>query len=244
MFSRRVHPFSRMFCVVVIVATTFLCHSAVLLLAIWVAVLLPASIQLGIAKKHLLFCVAVLGPITIGLLVTWGILVGAPPGAPPHSAPLSGISFAGIIAWRLLVIPATFQIMFLALPARELIETLYTVGIRGEFFLVVLGAMAILPDLKRKMLQISDACRAAGLMKGLSLIDRSIQVPFILRGLVAWSLRGAIRRAENWQQRRLLDNIAMKWMGARSISREMILMGFPLIWLGYETSRIIAGKIL
>ncbi|MHB1954393.1 MAG: energy-coupling factor transporter transmembrane component T family protein, partial [Sulfobacillus sp.] len=195
-------------------------------------IMLPIAAWVKILRSHLIFCATVIGPIGFGLILVWGVVVGAPPLQNLHSNPLGGAMYAAIVLTRLLVISALMQITLLSLTTSELMTTVYALGIRGELFFIILGANATLPDIRSRVFQIYDACKARGLMGNLSLLDRTKAVPYILRGTFAWTIRSSIQRADIWHQRNILrDDGQWAWKGEREPVLEIATVGSAFLLL-------------
>jgi energy-coupling factor transporter transmembrane protein EcfT len=204
---------------------TFLCTNPIVLFVCWLFLMLPVAYRVKILAKHLLFCAAVVAPMAVGLLLVWGVLVGAPPSSAPHSNPAGGFEYATLVVSRLLVSTALLQIIFLSLSMTELAQTIYGLGLRGEMFFMVLGALAVLPEIRLRAAQIHDACKARGLLGRQSFLQRIQVYPYILRGVFAWTLRSAQQRSETWNGRGILeDHGQWSWKGERSFGLEALLL--------------------
>lgn len=159
----------------------------------------------GRLRQHLGVVLIALAPVGIGSAVVWGMLVGAPPGAPPHTDPAAGLAYAAAIALRLGAVASAVQ-WFSAIPGDQLVACLRVSGARGSALTVVAGALAIVPEIRLRSLQVLSARQARGLA-GASRLALVTTLPFLLRPLTAWSLRSAIHRADTWRQRGLLQRM-------------------------------------
>jgi energy-coupling factor transport system ATP-binding protein len=188
------------------VVGTFAVSGAIWLAVVWVAVI-ALALSARIGKAYGWFLVSIIFPLSAALLIVWGIVVAAPPGAPLGSDQHAGFQYAATIALRLAILGGIFQLTILTIPPDELPETLRKGGLRGGLLLIVLGAFALLPELKQRADQVLTARQARGLVTDRSLRSRIQQFPYLLRPLFAWALRSSIQRSEFWHQRHLLARI-------------------------------------
>jgi energy-coupling factor transporter transmembrane protein EcfT len=138
MLVERIPPRLRATLVLLTVIAVAICKWPFWLFLIWLILLLPISFYAGVSRVHLTFCASFLLPIGIGLMVIWGLIVGAPPGAMPRSNPTAGTLYALILLGRLMVFSAVIQILYLALSPQHLVDQLRGLGLRNDLLLVTL----------------------------------------------------------------------------------------------------------
>jgi energy-coupling factor transporter transmembrane protein EcfT len=217
-------------------ATTgvMLCSEPVILLAGWVALVLPLCVAAGIIRPYLRFVLNVVVPVSIALFVVWGWMVGAPPSATPGSAPLAGSRFAAVIALRLAALGGIWQLSLLTVPPAELPRTLDAWGVRGGLLAVILGAISLVPEMRLRADQIITAREARGLVPNRRLWTRAMELPKLLRPLLAWALRSAIQRSEVWHERDLLSRLARREVVGQDRTRQggsMLVLLLSVAWL-------------
>jgi energy-coupling factor transport system ATP-binding protein len=200
------HPRVRLTVGLLAVVGVFFIRSPIVLAAS-LALVIVLAIATGIGIRFGRFLLIVIVPFAVALLVVWGIVVAAPPGTPMGSDAGAGFRYASVIALRLAIFGGIFQVVFLTMPLERLASTLRKCGIRGELFIIVLGAFALLPELALRSDQVLTARQARGLIPNLSFSSRLRQFPYVLRPLLAWALRSSIQRSEFWRQRRLPSKI-------------------------------------
>lgn len=221
MFPGFMSPAIRILGILLAMIGALICPRWYVLLVGWLVMLAAASARTEILRQLVWSCALILAPTTIGLIVVWGYLVGAPPSHPIHSDPIGGLAYALLVASRLLFLFSLLQTMLASLPNKELLTTLYTVGVRGEAFLIALGATAVTPEILLRTIQIYDACKARGFLRKLGVWDRLRVLPYLVRGVFAWTLRSAHQRADTWESRQILDELkGWSWTGRRSPVRE------------------------
>jgi len=207
MLVEKIPPRLRATLVLLTIIAVVICKWPFWLFLVWLFVLLPTSAYAGVGRAHMTFCASFLLPIGIGLLVIWGAIVGAPPGAMPRSNPTAGTLYALTLLGRLTVFSCVVQILYLGLSPQRLITELRGLGVQREFLLVTLGALAILPEVRMRAVQVYDAGRARGLLHRKSLPRRLRLVPYVLRGLFSWTIRSAIERARLWEERAIVGPV-------------------------------------
>lgn len=195
------NPYVRGVALILGIAGTLLSENVFQMLIVWVGVIIPMTLFTHIFKPYMQFLVSVLLPVGIALLLVWVLLLGAPPGKPTGSDIYGGAIFAITIILRLAILGGITQIAFLTLSHQQLILTLRSWGLKGEGLIIVLGCFALLPEMKLRANQILTARLARGLATNNSVYNRLMQVPFLLRPLIAWTLKSAINRSEMWRQR-------------------------------------------
>lgn len=202
------HPIARGTATIIALAGTFLMKDVVVAAIAWFGVLIPLMFFAGIARQHGRFVLTVLAPVAIALLVVWGWLVGAPPGAPLGSAPAEGVKYACLIALRLALLGGIGQLCLSTIPHDQLVITLQSWGLRGDGLVIALGSLTLLPEMRLRAEQVLTARYARGLISDRHILTKIRQFPYLLRPLLAWVLRSAIQRSESWQQRQLLERLA------------------------------------
>lgn len=185
-------------------------------------------------RLYLRFLLTVVTPVSIALFLVWGWLVGAPPSAIPGSAPDAGVQFAALVSLRLAALGGIWQLSFLTIPAFELPGTLSEWGVRGSLLTVCIGVISLIPEIRLRAEQIITARQARGLMPNRRVWTRVMELPWLLRPLLTWTLRSAIQRADVWRQRDLLSRLAQTQHGAVGRSGGHVSMLLPLLscaWL-------------
>jgi energy-coupling factor transporter transmembrane protein EcfT len=174
--------------------------------------------------------------MAVGLGLVWGFLVGARPGQPIHSDPYAGLLYASLVIMRLLVVSCIVQTAFLSLSLTELTQTIYAFGLRGELFLMALGALVVLPEMRLRSAQIYDATKARGLLGKHPIVGSIRTYPYVARNLFAWTLRAAQMRAELWESSGILEDTGQwQWDGIRLYSVELILLALSGMFLFLST---------
>jgi len=197
------HPRARGLATLAAGAGAILVTEPLALALLWI-ILILMLVRGGVTTAHARFVGYVLLPVAAALLFVWGIVVGAPPGFPTGSAPIEGLRFATVTALRLAVFGALWQLCLLTLRPNELAPTLRSWGLRGDALVVALGSLAVIPDLTQRGRQVLSARYARGFLGSNTWWSRARQFPSLLPPLVAWVLRAAIQRGENWRHRGLV----------------------------------------
>jgi len=167
------------------------------------AVVLALLIRAGLAGVFLKFIITMLGPAALMLVLIWGLVTRAPPGAAMGSDPRGGAVYAAMISLRLALLGGVLQLALLSVPSRLLPPTLRGWGIKGEGMVVALGVFAVGPELVLRAEQITTARKARGLA-GRGAAARLRELTRMIRPLFVWSIRSAVHRSEAWQQRAIL----------------------------------------
>lgn len=201
------HPLARGIATVLAVAGTLCVRGVEVTALVWLALLWPMLFFGGVWRQHARFVLAVVLPICLALLFVWGFLVGAPPGDAVGSSPRNGYHFAALVALRLAVLGGIMQLSLLTIASEDLAQTLTGWGVRGEGLVIVIGAFALLPELRLRADQVLTARYARGFVRKSTMLNRGRQFPHLLRPLFAWALRSAIQRAELWEQRGLVARL-------------------------------------
>jgi len=194
-------PVPRLIALLLATAAAFVtAHLPLLFIATLVSILL--LFRVGLHRSFFKFCLVIWLPMTLMLLMMWGIPSKAMEsefGTKPHAA----IEQAMVVSLRIALVAAVFQLALLSIPPRLLPATLRQWGVRGEGMVVALGVIAIGPELSMRADQIITARRARGLLGG-GRWSRLKEMPRLLRPLFVWSIRSAVHRSEAWEQRALL----------------------------------------
>lgn len=201
-------PVQRGLAALVATAGVLLCDAPLILLIGWVACFLPLCVAAGIIRPYLRFVLSIVVPVSIALFLVWGWMVGAPPSAIPGSAPYAGSRFAALTSLRLAALGGIWQLSLLTLPPAELPRTLHAWGVRGALLAVIVGAISLVPEMRLRTEQIMTAREARGLVPNRRVWTRAMELPSLLRPLLAWALRSAIQRSEIWRERDLLSRLA------------------------------------
>lgn len=161
----------------------------------------------GHSRQHVIFLAIVVAPIGIMLVLVWGWIVGAPPGALAYSDHAGGVTFAAETTLRIALLGGLFTLVVRTIPQEEVVSTLRAWGCRKETLVVLVGTLALLPELRARAEQILTARYARGLIADRRFTSRLRQLPYLLRPLTAWVLRSALQRGETWAQRDLIARI-------------------------------------
>ncbi len=170
-------------------------------LAVAAGLVLAFTAALGIGPQFRGFLIKFFLPLAAGLLIVWGGVMGAPPGFPIASDRSAGAVYAGTIALRLLVASGIVQISILAVPQGDLPRLFSACGLKGDLLASVIAAFALFPELELRTRQVLTARYARGLSRRRTPWSLIAQLPLLLRPVLAWTLRSAIQRSEQWSQR-------------------------------------------
>lgn len=195
-----IHPWARSASAAAIVAAAFLATSLRDLLFLY-AMVLAASAVTGVLREHLGFVFRLASPLLAALLLVWGVWLDA------SRVPDPGVS-GWVYAWttwlRFVCCAGVLQVCFLPLlrsPLR-LKEYLATCRLPNWFAVLMMGAVVLLPEVRRRFFRVVDARRAQGhALRGAAGIR---QLPLIVMPLVSSMLDSAVQRAELWSHRGLL----------------------------------------
>jgi energy-coupling factor transporter transmembrane protein EcfT len=197
-----------------------------------------------IGLRHLRFVAVVILPITVALVLIWGVMIGAPPNEAAGSNQRGAFAFACLTGMRLAVLGGILQICFLTIPGDEVLSTFQACGVRGDAAAVLVGTLAIGPELKLRANQVLSARYARGLVADRRIASSIKQLPFLLRPLLAWVLRSALQRGEIWRQRNLLDRLAK--LQSLTPSHSLVSGGIFLVlasaWLLYNVTPYVSTK--
>lgn len=185
------------------VATTNLYALAVLLLAC-------AAILTGQSKVNSLvrFMIRVWVPLTLGLLVVWGLIVRGSPGTGTGSGVADGAHFAAIVSLRVAALAALFQAAVLSLEGLRLARFLRSLRLSPVATAAIVSVFNLWPDFARRSEQVVAARCARGLMPDRRLWTRVRQLPWAVRTLFVGSLGHSLDRAARWQAEQLPTRLA------------------------------------
>jgi energy-coupling factor transporter transmembrane protein EcfT len=224
-------PRARLVSLVIAAAGVFIAASipALLIALIVVIALLIRARILGIFLK---FILTMLGPAAIMLVLIWGLVCRAPPGAAMGSDPRGGALYAAMIALRLAVLGGVVQLALLSVPPRLLPATLRGWGLKSEGLVVALGVFAVGPELLLRGEQVMTARKARGIA-GSGTWGQVRQLPALLRPLFVWSIRSAVHRSEAWHQRALLLKVDQLQVAGNDFwpAGGAITVGLSILWL-------------
>ncbi len=199
-------PPARLACAVILLSG-LLAATDMLLIALVAAAALVACLAIPTVRRaHLAFLLWIWLPLAVWLVVVWGAVVGAAPGAPLHSSAVAGALYAAQVAARLEAVAAILQASVLSIPLEHLGATLIALRMPKPIVLIVVSVLALGPELTKRAEQVMTARTA----RGLAVHDRGLRafrgVASTLMPLIAWGFRSAAVRAEYWNQRKLLDS--------------------------------------
>lgn len=235
----RPEPVERGLAAIIATLGVLVCDSVVILFLGWSAVLLPLCIAAGVLPQYRRFVLAVVLPISIALFAVWGWIVGAPPGHLPGSAPQEGFAYAALISLRLATVGGIWQVTFLTLCVDELPRTLSAWGVRGGLLVVVLGAVALAPEMRLRAEQVATAREARGLVPNRRIWTRAFEFPRLLRPLLAWTLRSAIQRPEVWRERNLLARLTENETHVRGERGLKVLLIVSVAWFACSAGAVL-----
>ncbi len=211
---------------------TLLCRDWSWLALAWCILLVAICVSPRTRTAHFGFLFVIWMPLAIALLLVWGLIVGAAPGQPPHSAPAAGLVFGVTTSARILVLAAIVQLSFLTLRSDELVFTARRWRLPSEGLVALLGAVALIPELQLRLGQIVTARTARGLIPGNQWWHRARSVPFLLPPLFGWVLRSALQRGEMWEHRDLVARLPNGARTPHQVTRVgWVLIGGSLAWL-------------
>lgn len=198
----RIHPIIRLLSTALLVVTTFLTRSLIEVIIVYTTILLLVILS-RVTLKHLRFVTYVSLPILLSLLILWGWIIDS------HQIALSntsGTEYALFLWMRIISWGGLLQFLFIPLVEEpsHLIDFLKHVGIKGSYGILVIASIVFLPEMRRRLTQIIDARRAQGhSLRGLKAI---IELPTILLPLISSLIDSAIKRAEFWSHRGIMES--------------------------------------
>ena len=230
-----IHPVARGLATLFGIAGTVLADDIVPLLIMWLVVIVPSITATGILKRHGRMLLSTILPLGLLLILVRGWISGTPPDILTGSDPGVNIGYAMTIVLQLTVFVGMFQLCFYSIPQSQLLSIFWHWGIRGNLLIIAIVTFTIWQELKMRTGQILTARYARGLMPDRRLIMRIRQVPYLLRPLLALSLRDTIRRSEFWVQRQLPDRAGrIKPVEKNVMIANGAAVGVSLAWLGYH----------
>jgi len=230
-----IHPRARGAAALLAIMGTMIVGNVLGAAAAWVIVMLPLMIVAGVIRKHCRFVLTFVLPISCALFFVWWGVVGAAPGMPLGSAPTEGAAFAGLVSIRLALLGGISQLSLVTIKPDRLLPTLSAWGLRGELLVIAVSGLTLVQEMKLRAEQVLTARYARGFVARRSVLTDLLQLPFILRPLVAWVLRAAIQRGEVWQQRRLLEKMGTAAVtNARySVTSSACYLGLAIFWFAF-----------
>jgi energy-coupling factor transporter transmembrane protein EcfT len=155
-------------------------------------------------RAHLRFILWFWLPLTLWLVLVWGWIVAAPPGAPLQSDRYGGILYSLRVALRLEAMVGTMQVAFLSMTVEQVGTGLRSLRIPDHVVFVIMSVFALGPELRKRADQVLTARIARGLLPRRSRWQAVRNLASTLMPLVAWGFRSATVRADYWAQRQLL----------------------------------------
>lgn len=153
------------------------------------------------------FAIRVWLPLTVGLLLVWGLIVrGAPGGDRPDAK--TGVLFAATTSLRIAALAALFQAAVLSLKGLRLASFLRNLGLSPAATATIVSVFNLWPDFARRSEQVVAARCARGLMPNRRIWTRVRQIPWAVRTLFVGSLGHSLDRAVRWEAERLPARLA------------------------------------
>jgi energy-coupling factor transporter transmembrane protein EcfT len=199
-------PPARILCTVALVAGILLIPDLRILAAMFAVATCICVAMPQVRGAHLKFLLFVWLPLAAWLVVVWGFIVAAPPGAPVHSNSVAGLLYAARISMRLAAMVGVMQALLLSVSLDQLGRGLFSLRLPRPVVLVILSVFALGPELRKRMDQVLTARAARGLMRGGGRWRAVRNTASTLVPLVSWGFRSAALRSEYWLQRRLLES--------------------------------------
>jgi hypothetical protein len=199
----------RLICAAMAVTGACICSSALLLTLAYILGIVPTLILTRVVRAHYQFLLAIVAPVAAMSVLVWPLMMGAPPGELAGSNPSGALSFAFLTVFRLMFVGGVFQSTLLSLDSSRLTTTLWRWGIRGEWLVVVLAAIVLGPEMKRRADRVMTAAAARGMLRSRQVWHRMRIAVATVVPLTAWGLRSAVDRAETWHQRSLVERIEL-----------------------------------
>ena|SRR5437867_410360 len=234
------HPRARLLAIAVGVVGVFLTPTPVQLALLWICAGIPMLWRTHMLKVHLRFLLFVVFPLSLTLFLIWGVIMGAGPGALPHSSPRRGMEFAALITLRVVTLGVITQAGLLSLGSDGLISLCSQLGLPHDLRIMTVGATILIPEMRLRAAQVYTARCARGFLKTRGLFDRVKQLPAMLRALVAWALRSAVDRSEMWTHRRLLSREHRNVVLGPFCISDYVAIAAPGVWVIYNLVRVVA----
>lgn len=147
-------------------------------------------------KGHILMITTAFIPILIMLVALYKYILPASVITQSTASPFS-------TTLRIMNMSTVFYLTLKMRPD-ELPSVLRTWGLRGDALLIVTSSLISVVDLTKRADRILTARMARGYFQNRFIITKLIQLPFIVRPLVAASLLSAIERSDSWHQKLIL----------------------------------------
>lgn len=202
MTNIRPSPSSRFACLV-IASVAILMAAGVVTLLSTLCILLCVNVASQHVKVYLRYLLLIVLPISVLLVIVWGMILNRAPGGSVGGFHESGLHYAVRVSLRLAAIGGVWQLILVSLNLAELVSLLKMTRVSSRGILACSGAISIVPELKLRADQIISSRYSRGFLARGSVISRARQLPFVLRPLLAWTLRSAVQRSDAWRQRQL-----------------------------------------
>jgi len=228
-------PFARFLATAIAIGGTLLSHDLGALGLAWTTVIVLTFLS-GVWRNHFQVLYTTVLPIALVMIVVWGWIVGAPPSTPIGSDPHEGVLYALFFATRLAVLIGIFQLCFLSIPSGQILAITRRCHLPGDAAVILLGALALVPELRLRTEQVLTARYARGLVPTRGSWNAFRQLPHLLRPLLAWVLRSAVQRAETWQQRQLIQRLGRlgNECAVESRGASIFYLVITTLWLAYN----------
>lgn len=200
----QIHPIARLVTTISLLIATFLTAELGSLVLVYVLVL-AAVVSTGVLLGHIRFVVFVGLPMLAALLLVWGIAM--PQTSYSHAG---GLVHAWVSWLRIVACGGILQALFLPLVERpqHLRNFLAATHMNGAPGMLLMTSVVFIPEVKRRLAHIIDARKAQGHdVRGFSGLR---QLPGMLMPLVSSLLDSAVKRAELWSHRGVLDRYGMQ----------------------------------
>jgi energy-coupling factor transport system permease protein len=163
----RLHPLTKLAVACLILAATYIVPGALTPLALFLGVVLLASIA-GVAGSILGTVAKLILPIALSLFIVQGVLF-PPAGAAPIASfgPITltreGLLFAYLIGMRLVVLSTTVLVVLRTTHPADLVYALTERGLPRSIGYILLVSLQIVPDMSARAAAILEAQRSRGL---------------------------------------------------------------------------------
>jgi len=156
----------------------------------------------GVTLRHIRFIIYISAPLLIALLIMWGWIIDS------HQVALSSVSgkeYAIYLWLRIISWGGVLQFLFAPLIENptHLKDFLRRVGLSGSFGTLIIASIVFLPEMQRRLAQITDARRAQG--NSLGGLKGMKDIPTLMMPLISSLLDSAAKRAEFWSHRGILE---------------------------------------
>jgi hypothetical protein len=182
---------------------------------------------------HFKFLSRIWLPVFLGLLIVWGLIVRGTPHSGGDKGALAGVHFAGVTSFRLAVVAAVFQVIFLSVRGTDRARFLAALGLSASSIAMIVSVFNLWPQFQRKADQLVAARCARGLMPNRRVWTRIRQLSGTFRLLFISSLEESLDRVQRWESEGLLgrlgDSLAASGpLGSRSASTLWLVIA--LLW--------------